>query len=406
MRVSSLPLLWSRSRLGVSLPLCRSYPSLVSLFAQQASEVDVILTTANIPGKPAPKLILASTVRRMRAGSVIIDLAAENGGNCELTKPGETYTDEESGVTICGTTNFPSLMADQSSTLYAMNLKNLLLELGGGTNLHVDRSNDIIGPATVIAGGEIVWAPAGAPAPTAVSTTVATTAMKIPSPQSSPPAPIHGVQHPVTVHSPTREDEQKKQQAASWSGSSASSKSNPTEKDRLLSGGSSSSTYGDSISVDVSDDPPMNQREDWSSWMWLIVQIIVLTGVFVLIGMFTPKAFHMELLVFVLSVVVGYNLVWSVTPALHTPLMSCTNAVSGIIILGLMLQTHGSPHSTSVILALVGIAFAAINIFGGFIGQLMRHRIIPHGRAHAHSIRVRATMGERVTWSDVHFHVV
>ena len=419
----------------------------MALFEQQAAEVDIIITvsskhdriedgkrsrgvvqltprrvsvcvrcvcshsqTANIPGKPAPKLITAKCARMMRAGSVIVDLAAEAGGNCELTRRDETYVDEQSGVTIVGLTNLTSLLADQSSTLYATNLKNLLLELGGALKFNVDRENDIVGPMVVVTDGQVVWqSPQSmhAPAPLKVSNTsnanqLAASVASPPGPSPSPTAPPHAVQHPDTVHSPTvtlpiaqpvrgnsevkDEHESKNGNGASSSSSSSSSppvisppvqaRQSSSERDRLLgpnapATSSYSSTQAGSVAIDVDPEAGRggsSRRDDdphW--WAWVLLQVAVLTVFFALVSRVTPAAFHLQLLVFVLSVVVGYNLVWSVTPALHTPLMSVTNAISGIIILGLMLQTSGKADSMGVILALIGIGFTSVNIFGGFI---------------------------------------
>lgn len=218
----------------------------------------------------------------MRPGSVIIDLAAENGGNCELTRPNETFTDEESGVTIVGITNFPSLMADQSSTLYANNIKNLLMELGGGNDLKVDRSNDIVGPATVIADGQIVFnVPNSSLAPPVAQ-----------SPQASPPAASKSVQHPINVGSPTNYNVSEKKEAS--------------EKDSLLGNSKPSSYQSDAaVSIDIESDDCKNCKSSYREWLILAFNICLLTGLFVLLGVYTPKVFHMELLVFVLSVVVG-----------------------------------------------------------------------------------------------------
>jgi NAD(P) transhydrogenase subunit alpha len=334
----------------------RDCPNLSVCFPRSSCslfQVDVIITTANIPGKPAPRLITKDTARLMRAGSVIVDLAAENGGNCELTKPNQVYMDDASGVWICGVCNFPSLMADQASTLFANNLKNLLLEIGGANNTIIDRTNDILGPATVIANGGIVYGLA---------------AHSMPSPAMSPPAPTHAVQHPVTVHSPTRSDRTPKNAAGAGASSvpAPASSSAKSEKAPLLGNGNrnygasaSSSSSGGEVRVDVESGSEGSSGGETMNWLSLILQVILLTALFVGLGVGTPQAFHLQFLVFVLSVVVGYNLVWSVTPALHTPLMSVTNAISGIIILGLMLQVGNSIKNLSVILALVGIGFTS-----------------------------------------------
>lgn len=302
----------------------------------------------------------------MRAGSVIVDLAAEAGGNCELTRKDETYVDEESGVTIVGITNMTSLLADQSSTLYATNIKNLLAEMGGATKFTVDRSNDIVGPTVVATDGHVVWQPPQpihAPAPVHVNpnasptsaAAAASSSVSPPEPSPSPTAPPHAVQHPDTIHSPTvtmqpipaaesKEDSasaNKKESALGGASSSppvAAAKPSSSERDRLLPNAPSSAGYAstasnssDSIAIDM--DPDAGRIRAASSedgawwWAWVLGQVVVLTAFFAGLSFVTPPAFHLQLLVFVLSVVVGYNLVWSVTPALHTPLMSVTNAM-------------------------------------------------------------------------------
>src|SRR5262249_39729179 len=127
------------------------------LFRAQAKEVNIVITTALIPGKPAPKLWTADMVRMMKPGSVIVDMAAEQGGNCELTKPGEVVV--ESGVTIIGYADLPSRMANVASDLYGTNLWHLLDEMGGAESFRIDRNNDIVRGALVTYQGEITWPP-------------------------------------------------------------------------------------------------------------------------------------------------------------------------------------------------------------------------------------------------------
>jgi NAD(P) transhydrogenase subunit alpha len=271
------------------------------LFAKQAKEVDIIITTALIPGKPAPKLITAEMVRSMKPGSVIVDLASEQGGNCELTEPGKVV--EKHGVTIIGYTDLPSRLAKQSSTLYATNLLRLLEELckqKDGT-INVNMEDEVIRGATVIKDGEITWPPP----PPKLSAAPAKPAAK---PATPPPAPKgHG------------------------------KPSGPT---------------------------PAKS-----------VAIMAAVGVllFGLIGLGAPESFLGHFTVFVLACFVGYMVVWNVTPSLHTPLMSVTNAISSIIVIGALVQiappfaaAEGRPDGWIAALAVLAAALTAINMFGGF----------------------------------------
>ena len=267
------------------------------VFAAQAKVVDVIITTALIPGKPAPKLISAEMVRSMRPGSVIVDLAAEQGGNCELTVPGEKVSVE--GVTIIGYSDLPSRLARQSSTLYATNLLRLTEELckkkDGAIDVNMD--DEVIRGTTVVKDGRITWPP---PPP---KLSVAPAA----KPAAAKPA----------VH-----EKQK--------GKPASGKA--------------------------------------TAIVFLVVALL-----FWFIGAYAPAAFIGHFTVFVLACFVGYMVIWNVTPALHTPLMSVTNAISSIIAIGALVQIApfeadpgGRPTGWIIGLAVVSIALVAINMFGGF----------------------------------------
>jgi NAD(P) transhydrogenase subunit alpha len=268
------------------------------VFARQAKEVDVIITTALIPGKPAPKLITADMVRSMRPGSVIVDLAAEQGGNCELTEPGEVVV--KHGVTIIGYTDLPSRLAKQSSTLYATNLLRLTEELCKAKDgrIHVNMEDEVIRGTTVIKDGSITWPP---PPPRLSAAPPAKPAA------AKPPAPKHG-----------------------------------------------------------EPSAPASARA---------IAILFLAGaaLFWFIGAYAPPAFIGHFTVFVLACFVGYMVIWNVTPALHTPLMSVTNAISSIIAIGALVQVappiSGSmdrPTGWIIGLAVVSIALVAINMFGGF----------------------------------------
>ncbi len=263
----------------------------MKLFKEQAEEVDIIITTALIPGRPAPRLLERYHVEAMKPGSVIVDLAAERGGNCELTEPGKAIV--HNGVTIIGYTDLPSRMAAQSSQLYGSNLCHLLDDMGRNDDYKVDLEDVVVRGALVLKDGDMMW-----PAP------------KLPQP-SPPPKPAEP--EPVA----TKKKEEKK------SGSS----------------------------------------------LWLIVTGLILLG----IGAGAPPGFLSHFTVFVLACFVGYQVIWSVSAALHTPLMSVTNAISGIIIVGGMLQVSGPVTSPATLLGAAAILVATINIAGGF---LVTHRML------------------------------
>ncbi len=273
------------------------------MYAKQAREVDIIITTALIPGKPAPKLITAEMVKSMKPGSVIVDLAAEQGGNCELTVPGEAVV--RHGVTIVGFTDMPSRLSRQSSTLYATNLLRVTEELCKTKDgiIDVNMDDDAIRGLTVIKSGEITWPP---PAP------------KLPAAPAKPAAA-----KPAAV-----------EKKASGHGHGG--------------GGQSSASQ-------------------------LLVTAGIGAALFLLVGLYAPEAFLGHFTVFVLACFVGYMVVWNVTPALHTPLMSVTNAISSIICIGALVQIAPPLAGDATrfgsligILAIVSIALTAINMFGGF----------------------------------------
>jgi H+-translocating NAD(P) transhydrogenase subunit alpha len=260
------------------------------MYAGQAKDVDIIITTALIPGKPAPRLITAEMVKSMKPGSVIVDMAAERGGNCELTEPDKAVV--KYGVTIIGYTDLASRLAKQSSTLYATNLWRLTEELCKAKDgqIVVNMEDDAIRGFTVIKDGEITW-----PAPP----------LKLPA----PPAP----------------------KAAA----------------------------------------PVVKPEEKKSGAGQAIMVLIAAVLFALIGLTAPAAFIGHFTVFVLAVFVGYMVVWNVTPALHTPLMSVTNAISSIITIGALLQVAPPPAPGRLdfpilVIAVVGIALTSINTFGGF----------------------------------------
>ena len=269
------------------------------MYAQQTKECDIIITTALIPGKPAPKLITAEMVRNMKPGSVIVDMAAEQGGNCELTEPGKAVV--KHGVTIVGYTDLASRMARQSSTLYGTNLFRLTEELCKTKDgvINVNMEDDAIRGLTVIKEGAITW-----PAPPLV-----VAAKPAPKPAAAPTAKKgHGHGEP-------------------------------------------------------SGPMPAGQ---------LAIVAGVAAVLFFLVGAYAPAAFLSHFTVFVLACFVGYMVVWNVKPALHTPLMSVTNAISSIIAIGALVQISpmanaaARPNTLIIVLASLALVLTAINMFGGF----------------------------------------
>ncbi|MBW7983154.1 Re/Si-specific NAD(P)(+) transhydrogenase subunit alpha [Enterobacillus tribolii] len=258
----------------------------MALFAEQAKDVDIIVTTALIPGKPAPKLITKEMVDSMKPGSVIVDLAAQTGGNCEYTEA-DKVVNTANGVKIIGYTDLPSRLPTQSSQLYATNLLNLLKLLckeKDGT-LDVNFEDDVIRGVTVVKAGEITW-----PAPP-IKVSAAPQAAKAPEPVAKAP------EKPAS----------------------------PVKKYVLLA------------------------------------LAIILFG---WLANVAPKEFLSHFTVFALACVVGYYVVWNVSHALHTPLMSVTNAISGIIVVGALLQIGQGGWIT--FFAFIAVLIASINIFGGF----------------------------------------
>lgn len=258
----------------------------MKLFAEQAKEVDIIITTAAIPGKPAPKLITAEMVASMKAGSVIVDLAALTGGNCELTRPGELFI-TDNGVKIIGYTDMANRLAGQASQLYAQNLVNLSKLLCPEKNgeLLLNFEDVIIRNMTLTHQGELLY----------------------------PPPAIQVSAAP-----------QKAQEAL------------PMKKE-------------------------VKPQSPWLKALPIALAAAAILGV----GAVAPSAFLNHFIVFMLSCVIGYYVVWNVSHSLHTPLMSVTNAISGIIVVGALLQI-GQGSAWGFVLAFIAILLASINIFGGF----------------------------------------
>jgi NAD(P) transhydrogenase subunit alpha len=258
----------------------------MALFREQAREVDIIITTALIPGRPAPKLIMADMVHSMKDGSVVVDLAAEQGGNCELTEA-EKIVKTDNGVSIIGYTDLPSRMAAQSSQLYATNLRHLLTDMTPEKdgNIVNDFEDEVVRGATVCKGGETTYPP---PAPKLSA-----------APPKAEPAPV-----PVIV-------------------------------------------------------------EEKSSLMGPIIGMVAGGLALLGLGAVAPESFMNHFTVFVLACFVGYMVIWNVSPALHTPLMSVTNAISSIIVIGALLQIS-STDTTIMWIAAATILLTSINIAGGF----------------------------------------
>ena len=258
----------------------------MALFAEQAKEVDIIITTALIPGKPAPELILEEHVVAMKDGSVIVDLAAEQGGNCKLSEAGKIV--KVHGVSIIGYTDLPSRMAAQASQLYGTNLRHLLTDMTKEKdgNAKVDFEDEVVRGATAVKGSEITFPP--------------------PAPKLSA-APAKPEEKPAEVK--------------------------PVEEE--------SSVIGPLITFGVG--------------------ALALFG----LGAIAPASFMAHFTVFVLACFVGYMVIWNVSAALHTPLMSVTNAISSIIVIGAILQIS-SGEKTIMWVAGFAVLITSINIVGGF----------------------------------------
>ena len=266
-------------------------------FREIAGDMDIVITTALIPNRPAPKLWLKDMVEAMKPGSVIVDLAAEQGGNVEGTVKDEKVV-TDNGVIIVGYTDFASRMATQSSTLYSNNIRHMMADLTPGKDGVVNHNmeDDVIRGATVAYQGEITFPP---PPP------------KIQAIAAKPKAPPP----PVLTAEEKRANE------------IAAFKKQTRNQATLIGVGA----------------------------------VLLL-----LLGLVAPPSFMQHFIVFVLSVFIGFQVIWNVSHALHTPLMAITNAISSIIILGALLQI-GSGSFLVVLLAAVSVFMAGINIFGGFL---------------------------------------
>ncbi|PIE16515.1 MAG: NAD(P)(+) transhydrogenase (Re/Si-specific) subunit alpha [Rhodobacterales bacterium] len=266
-------------------------------FRELAPDIDIVITTALIPGRPAPKLWLEDMVKLMKPGSVVVDLAAEQGGNCDLTVKDEKVM-SKNGVCVIGYTDFASRMAAQSSTLYANNVRHMMDDLTpekDGQVVH-DMEDDVIRGATIAFEGDITFPP--------------------------PPPKVQAIAAQPKKEAP-KEPTAEEKRAAELEAFKAATRSQ--------------------------------------------VGMLAVGGVLMLlIGAYAPSSFMQHFIVFALSCFVGFQVIWNVSHALHTPLMAVTNAISGIVILGALLQI-GSSNWLVVILAMVSVLIATINIVGGFL---------------------------------------
>ncbi|SFQ42306.1 NAD(P) transhydrogenase subunit alpha [Roseivivax halotolerans] len=266
-------------------------------FRELAPDVDIVITTALIPNREAPELWTEDMVKAMKPGSVIVDLAAEKGGNCKLTQKDKKIV-TDNGVTIIGYTDFPSRMAKQSSLLYATNIRHLMTDLTPEKDGQVNHNmeDDVIRGATVAHEKEVTFPP--------------------------PPPKTKAI---------------------------AAQKPKPKEKEKT---------------------PEEKRAEEMAAFQKQTQQQVALLGVgavlILAVGLIAPASFMQHFIVFVLSVFVGFQVIWGVSHSLHTPLMAVTNAISSIIILGALMQI-GSSSFLVILLAAVSVFMAGINIVGGFM---------------------------------------
>jgi len=268
----------------------------MEMFKEQASEVDVIITTAAIPGRRAPLLIKEEAVNEMKAGSVIVDLAGSSGGNCALTRPGETYV--HNGVTIIGSDMTNQRMAWQASTMYSNNIVNLFGILCKDKKLNIDMNDQVIRGMTCVLESEITFPP-----PESVTKTSAAS-----------PGKEQALPQPKAVKEPSF------------------------------------------LSKRVFDLAPLSE-------FVLIAFVAVFFGI---VAAYAPVTFAQQLGYFILAGFLGYYLIWNVEPALFSPLMSVSNALSGVVILGGILMVSTDKGSATSVLGCVATAVAAINVYGGF----------------------------------------
>ncbi|MDF1728197.1 MAG: Re/Si-specific NAD(P)(+) transhydrogenase subunit alpha [Sulfitobacter sp.] len=266
-------------------------------FRELAPDMDIVITTALIPNREAPELWTEDMVKAMKPGSVIVDLAAEKGGNCKLTVADEKIV-TDNGVTIIGYTDFPSRMATQASTLYATNIRHLMTDLTPEKDGVIDHNmeDDVIRGATIAHGKEVTFPP--------------------------PPPKVAAI-------------------------AAQPKKETPKELTR--------------------EEKAAKELADFKAQTKQQVTLLAVAGALVLaVGLIAPASFMQHFIVFVLSVFIGFQVIWGVAHSLHTPLMAVTNAISSIVILGALIQI-GSASWLITILAALAIFMASINIFGGFL---------------------------------------
>ena len=266
-------------------------------FRALAPSIDIVITSALIPNRPAPELWTADMVASMKQGAVIVDLAAERGGNCALTKPGSKFV-TDNGVTVVGYTDFPSRMAAQSSMLYASNIRHMIDDLTPNNDgaVLIDLEDDVIRGALVTHKGEITWPP--------------------------PPPKVQA----IAVAAPKPKD-----------------------------------------TVESAAEKASREREELKRSLNRTSLILGTGGVLCLgLGLLAPPSFMQHFTVFVLSIFVGFHVIWGVSHSLHTPLMAITNAISSIIIVGALLQVISGSWLVMA-LASIAILIASVNIFGGFL---------------------------------------
>jgi len=273
----------------------------MALFRKQCKEVDIIITTALIPGKKAPLLITRDMVDSMRAGSIVVDLAAEQGGNCEYTQPDRAV--EVHGITIIGYTDLTSRLATHASQFFGTNVVNLLSDMGGAENFNVNLGDAVIRNSLVVRDGAVVWPP--------------------------PPEPAKAVPPPPTKEAPQ-----------------------PPVRP--------GATPPESLPAKAPGGPMADPRFRYGGMAAGVIALGTL-------GLFAPMDFIQHFTVFVLACFIGWQVIWNVSAALHTPLMSVTNAISGIIVVGGMLQAASGRTDTAAWIGALAILVASINIAGGFL---------------------------------------
>lgn len=277
----------------------------MALFREQAPKADIVVTTALIPGRKAPLLWTRDMVESMKPGSVVVDLAAAQGGNCEVTVPDQAI--RHGDVTVVGYTDLTSRLAGHASQMFARNIVHLVEDMGGGTAFRIDHADEAVRGSLIVERGEILPAP---PPPQ-------------PSPKPAAPPPKAATAAPVTR-------------------AVAPAPAPPVKHGHGGSGEVTSNTTVGGVGIVAA----------------------VLMG---LMGAVAPAEFIQHFTVFVLAILIGWQVIWNVSPALHTPLMSVTNAISGIILVGGMLQAGSGRLDLASVLGGIAILLAAINVFGGFL---------------------------------------